>query len=518
MNSKLLMLPVLTGAACCSCVPKTPQQHKKPNILYIMTDDHTRQAISAYGSKLVKTPNLDRIANEGILFDNAFVVNSISGPSRACILTGKFSHTNGFKNNWDKFDGDQQTYPKILQKNGYTTAVIGKWHLKSKPQGFDYWSILNSASQQGDYYKPEFWENDNKIIEDGYVTDVITDKAINFLDNRDKSKPFLLIYQHKAPHRNWMPAPRHLGIFNNTIFPEPETLFDDYSGRGRAAKEQDMSIEHTLLNHWDLKLATRDEIMKLPEQDGFRRAYMRMPDSVKDKWDRVYAQRIDEYRNKKMNREEMIRWKYQQYMRDYLATCLSVDENVGRIMKYLEEKGELDNTIIVYTADQGFYLGEHGWFDKRFMYEESHHMPLMIRYPKLIDKGSKTDALVMNVDFAPTLLDIAGIKVPEDMQGESFKNILENKGKTSDNWRENVYYHYYEYPAEHSVKRHYGIRGKRYKLIHFYDDIDEWELYDLEKDPKEMKNVFDEPSYAQVKKKMLEDLKETRIKYNDTSK
>ena len=324
-----------------------------------------------------------------------------------------------------------------------------------------------------------------------------------------------MMYHQKAPHRNWMPAPRHLGIFNNTTFPEPANLFDDYEGRGRAAREQDMSIEHTLTNDWDLKLMTREEMLK-DTTNRLYSVYKRMPIEVQDKWDSVYAGRIAEYRKGDLKGKSLISWKYQQYMRDYLATVLAVDENIGRLLNYLEKIGELDNTIIVYTSDQGFFLGEHGWFDKRFMYEECQRMPLIIRYPKAIKAGSTSNAISMNVDFAPTFLDFAGVDIPSDIQGTSLKPILVNEGKTPADWRKAAYYHYYEYPAEHSVKRHYGIRTQDFKLIHFYNDIDEWEMYDMKADPREMNNVFGKPEYAKVQKELMVLLQDTQKQYKDT--
>ena len=404
-NPSTLLLP-LAALSLASCANQKKEETKRPNIIFMMTDDHTTQAMSCYGGNLIQTPNMDRIANEGIRFDNCYAVNALSGPSRACILTGKFSHENGFTDNASTFNGDQQTFPKLLQQAGYQTAMIGKWHLISEPQGFDHWSILSGQHEQGDYYDPDFWEDGKHIVEKGYATDIITDKAIDFLENRDKNKPFCMMYHQKAPHRNWMPAPRHLGIFNNTIFPEPANLFDDYEGRGKAAREQDMSIEHTLTNDWDLKLLTREEMLK-DTTNRLYSVYKRMPVEVQDKWDSAYAQRIAEYRKGDLKGKALISWKYQQYMRDYLATVLAVDENIGRLLNYLEKIGELDNTIIVYTSDQGFFLGEHGWFDKRFMYEECQRMPLIIRYPKAIKAGSTSNAISMNVDFAPTFLDFA---------------------------------------------------------------------------------------------------------------
>ena len=506
-----LCLPLIGAVNVCHAQEKV----KRPNIIFMMTDDHTTQAMSCYGGKLIQTPNMDRIAHEGIRMDNCYAVNALSGPSRACILTGKFSHINGFTDNASTFDGDQQTYPKLLQKAGYQTAMIGKWHLISMPQGFDYWSILSGQNEQGDYYDPDFIENGKPICEKGYVTDIVTDKTIQFLEHRDKNKPFCILYQQKAPHRNWMPAPRHLGMFNHTTFPEPLNLLDTYEGRGSAAAQQDMSIKNTLRKDWDLKLLTREEMLR-DTTNRLYQVYKRMPYDVQCKWDSVYAPRIKEFREGNLQGDNLIRWKYQQYMRDYLATVVAVDENIGRLMDYLEKTGELDNTIIVYTSDQGFFLGEHGWFDKRFMYEESERMPLIIRYPKAIKAGSTSSAICMNVDFAPTFLDFAGVKIPKDMQGSSFKSILEKEGKTPKNWRKAAYYHYYEYPAEHSVKRHYGIRTADFKLIHFYNNIDEWELYDLKKDPHEMTNVYGRPEYAGKQKELLALLKEVQKEYKDT--
>ena len=511
---------------------------KKPNILFIMTDDHTTQAMSCYGSKLIETPNLDRIANEGMLFNNCYVTNSICAPSRAAILTGKFNHINGVTDNSKVFDGTQNTYPKLLKKVGYQTAMIGKWHLGSSPTGFDYWSVLPA---QGDYYQPDFIEMGDTIREQGYVTDIITKKAINWLSkSRDKSKPFAMVYQHKAPHRNWIPAPRHLRAFENKIFPEPATLFDDYSGRGTAAREQEMSLEKDFWPVWDLKVATREQLENFGKNNKIEkikdakqhdvegankvenevkqlfRVFDRMTSEQKELWFQAYDKRTQEFVTKKMKGKELIRWKYQNYMRDYMACLLSLDENIGQMLDYLKEIGELDNTIIVYTSDQGFFLGEHGWFDKRFMYEEVYRMPLLVRYPKVIKPGSVSNALTMNIDFAPTFLNLAGIPIPKDIQGVSLLPIFENAGQSPENWRESTYYHYYEYPSWHSVKRHYGIRTKRYKLIHFYNDIDEWELYDMEKDPEEMKNIYNDPDNASIIKALKNELKKQQELYMDT--
>lgn len=512
---------------------------KRPNIVFIMTDDHTTQAMSCYGSKLINTPNLDRIAREGMLFKNCFVTNAVCGPSRATILTGKYNHLNGLTDNSKVFDSTQVIYPQLLKKAGYQTAMIGKWHLGSLPVGFDYYSILPN---QGEYYQPDFIENGHKIREKGYVTDIITDKAINFLEKRDTSKPFLLIYQHKAPHRNWLPAMRHLGMFDKTVFPEPVNLLDNFANRGRAAKEQMMNIATNMWDAWDLKLessAQLDSMSKINSKvhfkdakgDDYRQAndksldkqrffqvYNRMTPEQKAQWNKVYDRRVAEFKKLKLKGADLVRWKYQQYMRDYLACVVAVDENVGRLMDYLKKKGELDNTIIVYTSDQGFYLGEHGWFDKRFMYDESLRTPLLVRYPPSIKAGSVTDALSMNLDFAETLLDYAGIKAPADMQGVSLRPVLDNGGKTPQNWRKAVYYHYYEFPGWHMVKRHYGIRTDKFKLIHFYNDIDEWELYDMKKDPHEMHNQYHNPAYQDTIKQLKVQLTQLQVQYKDNSR
>ncbi len=523
----------LTMAALAGCRDEQP---RRPNIIVMMTDDHTAQAMSCYGSLLVETPNLDRLAREGMLFENCYVPNAISGPSRACILTGKYSHANGFTDNSRTFDGDQQTFPKLLHEAGYQTAMIGKWHLNSDPQGFDFWSILVG---QGEYYAPLFIENGEEKVCPGYVTDVITDKAIDFLERRDPDRPFAMLYYHKAPHRNWMPAQRHLGMFDDKVFPEPDNLLDDYAGRGRAAREQAMEIGRDMWPEWDLKLITPEEIARIDElthtddanKDDvkrandrlssimqYRAAYDRMTDAEKARWNEAYAPRIAEWRAlcDKASKEEIVRWKYQQYMKDYCAVIKGVDENVGRLLDYLERIGELDNTIIVYTSDQGFFLGEHGWFDKRFMYEECQRTPLLVRYPKAVKAGTRSDALAMNIDLAPTFVEMAGLDVPEDMQGRSLREVLTSGGATPADWRTGVYYHYYEYPSWHSVKRHYGIRTRDHKLIHFYNDVDEWELYDMRRDPHEMRNVYDDPAYAEVRARLHAELERLQQECGDT--
>ncbi len=468
---------------------------KRPNIIFIMTDDHASHALSCYGSKINQTPNLDRIAEEGMLFSNSFCTNSICAPCRAVILTGKYSHINGVIDNRKKFDGSQQTFPKLLQEVDYETAMIGKWHLKTDPTGFDYWNVLPG---QGTYYNPAMKEMGQRKKYTGYTTDIITDHALKWLKERTGDKPFCLMYHHKAPHRAWEPGPKYLTMYDDVTMPEPENLFDDYSNRGRAAKEQDMSIEKTM-NDRDLKL--------VPPRN--------LTAEQKKLWDAAYEPKNEAFRKANLKGKDLVRWKYQRYIKDYLRCIASVDDNVGRLLDYLDESGLAKNTVVVYTADQGFYLGDHGWFDKRFMYEESLRMPLLVRYPKEVKAGSISDDIVLNLDFGVTFLDFAGVPKPSDMQGRSIREILQ--GKTPKDWRTSMYYHYYEYPAVHSVKRHYGVRNKRYKLIHFYNDIDEWELYDLKKDPKEMKNVYNEAAYAGIVKKLRAELKRLRKKYKDTT-
>ena len=527
----LTAIPALAAAGC------TENPAPRPNVIFILMDDAGYGDFGCYGQQKSETPNIDALSECGVRFTDMYSAAPLSSPARCGLLTGRHAgHAQIRANDEMEWRGDvwnheamlrdstlegqapleagTPTLGSVMQQAGYATAMIGKWHLISEPQGFDHWSILSGQHEQGDYYDPDFWEDGKHIVEKGYATDIITDKAIKFLEGRDKNKPFCMMYHQKAPHRNWMPAPRHLGMFNNTVFPEPATLFDTYEGRGSAAIEQDMSIEHTLTNDWDLKLLTREEMLK-DTTNRLYSVYKRMPVEVQDKWDSAYAQRIAEYRKGDLKGKALISWKYQQYMRDYLATVLAVDENIGRLLNYLEKIGELDNTIIVYTSDQGFFLGEHGWFDKRFMYEECQRMPLIIRYPKAIKAGSTSNAISMNVDFAPTFLDFAGVEVPSDIQGASLKPVLENEGKTPADWRKAAYYHYYEYPAEHSVKRHYGIRTQDFKLIHFYNDIDEWEMYDMKADPREMNNIFGKAEYAKKQKELMQLLEETQKQYKD---
>ncbi len=481
----------------CNSLKRGKVSRKKPNILFIMTDDHASHAISSYGSRINKTPNIDRLAKEGMRFDNCFCTNSICAPSRAVILTGKHSHLNGIRDNASRFDGSQQTFPKLMQAEGYQTIMIGKWHLKSEPTGFDYWNVLPG---QGHYYNPDMIEMGEKKRFPGYVTDIVTDTALDFLKNhREKSKPFMMMLHHKAPHRNWQPALRHLEDYTNRTFPEPETLFDDYSTRSTAAAEQEMTVKEHLILDYDLKMGPPPK---------------RMTENQKAAWEKIYGPKKDKFQKNPPEGDDLIRWKYQRYMQDYLGCIAAVDENVGKILDYLDDTGLSEHTIVVYTSDQGFYLGDHGWFDKRFMYEESLRMPLLIRYPGHIQAGSCKNDLVSNLDFAPTFLAVAGLDKPMDMQGLSMDGLL--TGIKEPQWRQSLYYHYYEFPAVHMVKRHYGVRTRQYKLMHFYHDIDAWELYDLKKDPHELNNVYGDPAYTGVVKELRAELKQLQALYGDS--
>lgn len=495
-------------SALTSCQPK--KEVAKPlNIVFIMTDDHTAQMMSCYDKRFANTPNLDRIAQDGVRFTNSFVANSLSGPSRACMLTGKHSHKNKFTDNSTcKFDGSQQTLPKLLQNAGYETAIIGKWHLETTPTGFDFWEILPG---QGDYYNPDFIANGDTIRLHGYVTNIITDLSLDWMQNkRDKEKPFCLFIQHKAIHRNWMADTCNLQLFEDQEFELPDNYFDKYEGRQAAASQQ-MSIFKDLDLIYDLKMLRPDKDSRLKAL--YEEFYGRMDSDQKAKWDNFYNPIIEKFYKDNLKGEELSKWKYQRYMRDYLKVVKSLDDNVGRVLDYLKKNNMLDNTLIVYTSDQGFYMGEHGWFDKRFMYEESMRTPLIMRLPKGYDKRGDIPQMVQNIDYAPTLLDIAGVAIPKDIQGVSMLPLL--KGENTNNWRKSLYYHFYEYPAEHMVKRHYGVRTERYKLIHFYNDIDVWELFDLKNDPLEMHNIYGMPGTEKITAELMSELKRLQVQYDD---
>lgn len=494
----------------------------RPNIIFIMADDHAYQAISAYSNRLIETPNIDRIAKMGMRFTNATVTNSICAPSRATILTGKHSHLNGKIDNDFPFDTTNVTFPQLFQDAGYQTAMFGKLHFGNAPKGFDQFKILPG---QGSYYNPDFiTKNEGTIRVEGYVTDIITDMTLDWLkEERNPTDPFLLFYLHKAPHREWLPAERHLEEFTQRTFPEPATLFDDYSGRGRAAKEAEMN----LLKHmnWSGDSKIYPSVMRelgIPQTSSwdtmaFSREVGRLTPAQLANWTRSYDQVNAALKESfpGMDDKEKMQWRYQRYMQDYLGTIRAVDENVGRVLDYLDANNLMDNTLIVYTSDQGFYLGEHGWFDKRFVYDESFKTPLLVAWPGKIAPKSTSTTMVQNLDYAQTFLEAAGIPAPADMQGESLLPLL--TGHPEEWTREAVYYHYYEYPAVHMVKRHYAVVTEQYKLVHYYYDTDEWELIDRIKDPQELRNVYDDPTYAPVVAELHRKLEALRKQYGDSA-
>jgi arylsulfatase A-like enzyme len=476
---------------------------KRPNIVVIISDDHAYQAIGAYGSKLMQTPNIDRIAKEGVLFNRGYVTNSICGPSRAVFLTGKYSHKNGFKDNENsRFDGSQDSFVKQLRNSGYQTAWIGKWHLETQPQGFDFWQILPN---QGQYYNPDFNMMDgSKKQKEGYVSDVIEDVSENWLDNRDPDKPFCLVIGHKATHRTWIPDTQDMGKFDKVTFPLPHNFYDNYTNR-EAAKVQDMTISKTMQMGYDLKMFdTENEANK----EG---TIMRMNAEQRQKFDAYYGPIAAELKSKNLSGKALVEWKYQRYMRDYLSTAVSLDRNIGRTLDYLKEHGLEENTIVIYLSDQGFYLGEHGWFDKRFIYEESFRTPMMMRYPGVVKPSTISNDFVMNLDIAPTMLDAAGVAIPKDEQGQSLLPLLKGKKAKA---RDAVYYHYYE-NGEHAVSPHFGVRTKRYKLVRFYTRVNSWELYDLQKDPNEMHNLYGQKQYKKVTAEMNSQLNKMIDQYED---
>lgn len=498
----LTLLVFLTTTAASRANPPT-----RPNFVFIMSDDHAYQAISAYGSKLNKTPHIDRIAEEGIRFDRCYVTNSICAPSRATILTGKHSSANGVLDNYTEFDGSQWTFPKALQEAGYQTALIGKWHLKSDPTGFDHWDVLPG---QGKYYRPDFRTTEGKRAVEGYVTDVTADLAIDWLEGRGTrpridDRPFLLMMHHKAPHRPWDPAPERLREFEDKKFPEPATLFDDYASRSKGPNSAEMRIgDHMRV----------DRDVKAWPADSNHRAwlYKHMSDEARAAWEAVIDPRFDEFNQSGLTGEARTRWIWQHYLEDYLACVSSVDESVGRVLDTLEAAGLADNTVIVYTSDQGFYLGEHGWFDKRLMYEESLRTPMVLRWPAgVVNPGRVEEQIVSNIDIAPTFCELAGAEAAPETAGLSFAPLLRDKAPAA--WRETFYYHYHEGPErDHAVDRHDGVTDGRYKLIHFYER-DEWELYDLSSDPHEIRNVIEEADYRSVKEKLEPRLEQHRVEY-----
>jgi arylsulfatase A-like enzyme len=457
---------------------------ERPNILYIMADDHASHAISAYSSIINKTPSIDRIASGGMRMTNCFCTNSICTPSRGAILTGQYSHKNGVYTLNDQIDPNRNNVAKELQKAGYQTGIIGKWHLGTDPTGFDYWNILPG---QGVYYDPVFITRDGKKKYNGYCTDIIGDFSLEFLKQRDKRKPFFLMSHHKAPHRPWQPDPKYAHLFDGQTIPEPDNLYDHYQGKPKSVAAVTMKVGEDMNIKTDLKTERPAGL----EGDALRK------------------------------------WAYQLYIKDYLRCIQSVDDNVGRLLDYLDSEGLAKNTIVIYTSDQGFFLGDHGWFDKRLMYEESLRMPFLVRYPGVIQPGSVNDAMILNIDFAETFLDYAGVKPPADMQGRSFRAILE--GHTPRNWRTSMYYRYWMHNTnDHHVPAHYGIRTRKWKLIYYYgkplgmkganppDTEPDWELFDMENDPREMRNLYHDPKYAGIVKQLKAEMEKLQKEVGDS--
>ena len=502
-NTHFIALAALLCVNVFTSYAQTPATTKsRPNIIFIFSDDHAYQTISAYGNKLVQTPNIDRIAKSGAIFKNTFITNSICGPSRACLLTGKYSHVNGYTLNEKSFDASQQVFPELLQQSGYQTAWVGKMHLGVFPKGLDYCNILPG---QGDYYNPYFvTPNKDTTQVAGYVTNIITDLSLNWLNTRDTSKPFFLVIGQKATHRSWFPDLQDLGMYDSINFPLPSTFYDDYKDR-LAAGKQDMTIDKTMRLKEDLKIHAnydKDWLFRLfnTEQKKVYREY----------YDKISR----EFDEKKLSGRALVEWKYQRYLKDYLATAHSLDRNIGSILDYLDKNKLAENTIVIYASDQGFYMGEHGWFDKRFMYEESLRTAFVMRYSGVIKPGTVIDKFTLGIDWAPTILDIAGAKIPSDIQGISILPIL-NPAKAPANWQKEMYYHYYEFPEPHHVYPHFGIRTEKYKLIRFYGGIDSWELYDLAKDPHELHNIYNDKKNAKLITGLKTSLQKLIVKYKD---
>lgn len=550
----------LLSFAALSCIAATAQAQQKaaaatqrPNIVYIMCDDHAFQCISAYGSpisKLAPTPNIDRIAQRGMRFERAFVENSLSTPSRACLMTGLYSNQNGQRQLGEGIDTTRTFFTEQLQQAGYQTAVVGKWHMGCDPKGFDYYHIYND---QGQYYNPQYrgTDTDGKyIVEEGYSTDLTTDHALSFIEHRDASKPFCLLLHHKAPHRNWLANAKYFGMYDNVNFPMPETFYDDYETRGSAVRTQKMSVTKDMRWEQDFKVPEMLDTANADSWDSYlslMNEVNRMNPEQRIAWGKYYFPRNRRLLEAHLTGKELDEWKYQNYIRDYMSVIKSVDESVGRVLDYLDSHGLTDNTIIVYTSDQGFYMGEHGWFDKRFMYEESLRTPLLIAYPGHIQPGTVCNKLVQNIDYAPTFLDLAGISKPKELPGRSLTPLFKAGDKVK-GWRNSIYYHYYDYPTYHMVRKHDGVRTDRYKLIHFYgagglDAVKENkyqrqpgtrehgcmtyltflgyfepkdsavnynELYDLQADPHELNNLYGKPGYEKITKQLQKQLNDYR--------
>ena len=518
---KLISLRTFLSALCILLVcHKQSIADQKPNIVFIFSDDHAPHAIGAYNGWLKSvnpTPRIDELAKQGMLFEKSFCTNSICGPSRAVIMTGKHSHKNGFMNNGNTFNWNQQTFPKILRKAGYTTALYGKSHLKGNPKGFDDWKVLPG---QGDYYNPDLITPKGRVRIDGHCTDVVTDLAVEWLKTgRDKSKPFMLMVQHKAPHRNWMPALRHLPLYDDVKIPEPTTLFDKWEDNAPPARHQELEIDRHMDINYDLFLDLTADYEGTPSQKRQdRSAWRNMKKMTKDQlssWRAFYGPRDKAFHEANLSGKELVRWKFQRYAKNYLRCVRGVDDSVGKIQDTLKNLKLDDNTVVIYSSDQGFYIGDHGWYDKRWMYEESLMMPLIVKWPGVTKPDSRSVQMVQNLDYAQTFLEMAGAEIPSNMQGRSLVPILKN-GK-ADDWRKSIYYHYYEYPSVHMIPRHYGIRTERYKLIHFYQFGNEWEMYDLKEDPDELTNIYGKADKKSLQKDLKEQLVAIRKFYDDNT-
>ena len=516
-NYSLLLLLFLT---IFGFGPQDLRADQKPNIVFIFSDDHAPHAIGAYNGWLKSvnpTPRIDQLANQGMLFEKSFCTNSICGPSRAVIMTGKHSHKNGFMTNGNSFNWNQQTFPKILRKAGYTTALYGKSHLKGNPKGFDDWKVLPG---QGDYYNPDLITPKGRVRIDGHCTDVVTDLAVEWLKTgRDKTKPFMLMVQHKAPHRNWMPALRHLPLYDDIKIPEPTTLFDKWEDNAPPARHQELEIDRHMDINYDLFLDLTADYEGAPSQKRQdRSAWRNMKKMTKDQlssWRAFYGPRDKAFHEANLSGKELVRWKFQRYAKNYLRCVRGVDDSVGKIQDTLKNLKLDENTVVIYSSDQGFYIGDHGWYDKRWMYEESLMMPLIVKWPGVTKAGSRSKQMVQNLDYAQTFLQMAGAKIPANMQGKSLVPILKN-GR-AENWRDSIYYHYYEYPSVHMIPRHYGIRTERYKLIHFYQFGNEWEMYDLKEDPDELTNIYGKSSKETLQKDLKKQLVAIRKFYYDNT-
>ena len=518
---KLISLRTFLSALCILLVcHKQSIADQKPNIVFIFSDDHAPHAIGAYNGWLKSvnpTPRIDELAKQGMLFEKSFCTNSICGPSRAVIMTGKHSHKNGFMNNGNTFNWNQQTFPKILRKAGYTTALYGKSHLKGNPKGFDDWKVLPG---QGDYYNPDLITPKGRVRIDGHCTDVVTDLAVEWLKTgRDKTKPFMLMVQHKAPHRNWMPALRHLPLYDDIKIPEPTTLFDKWEDNAPPARHQELEIDRHMDINYDLFLDLTADYEGAPSQKRQdRSAWRNMKKMTKDQlssWRAFYGPRDKAFHEANLSGKELVRWKFQRYAKNYLRCVRGVDDSVGKIQDTLKNLKLDDNTVVIYSSDQGFYIGDHGWYDKRWMYEESLMMPLIVKWPGVTKPDSRSVQMVQNLDYAQTFLEMAGADIPSNMQGRSLVSILKN-GK-ADDWRKSIYYHYYEYPSVHMIPRHYGIRTERYKLIHFYQFGNEWEMYDLKEDPDELTNIYGKADKKSLQKDLKEQLVAIRKFYDDNT-